>query len=344
MSRSFQERLARWLYEGVPVGRIKGIAISVHSVLILIILFQLLMPRGGSTGLILAEVAVMFAVLFGSVLLHELGHCWGAHLVGGRAESVLLWPLGGLATISGADRSPSDEFVVVILGPAVSLALAIVGTIAWWLIPGSLAAAGAVGWTATLAIYYLMWLNWMLFIFNMVVPLFPMDCARLVRSLCSMKYNPQKVTYNLCLSGFFVAGAMAALGVVTFFGFRQSVGEPGVIFLLIALFGVQCCRIEMKRIEYEYVYKTGEFGDRENRIGDIFNRLTTKLKAKRKAPARVRLLRRPAEIVEASASPEPSERQALLAELDEAVGKEDFMRAAEIRDKLKSLQTESQKS
>lgn len=47
-------------------------------------------------------------VLLATVLIHELGHCLAARSVGGRAEQILLWPLGGLAYIAH-DKGPKGE-------------------------------------------------------------------------------------------------------------------------------------------------------------------------------------------------------------------------------------------
>src|SRR5947208_1208916 len=38
--------------------------------------------------------------LFAIVLLHELGHALACRSVGGRAERVVLWPLGGVAYVA----------------------------------------------------------------------------------------------------------------------------------------------------------------------------------------------------------------------------------------------------
>ena len=37
------------------------------------------------------------SILFLSVLLHEFGHILGCRSVGGTANEILMWPLGGLA-------------------------------------------------------------------------------------------------------------------------------------------------------------------------------------------------------------------------------------------------------
>ncbi|CAE7253493.1 unnamed protein product [Symbiodinium pilosum] len=67
-----------------------------------------------------AEIAltccVSFAILFLTVLIHELGHCAGAKLVGGRVSRILLWPLGGLAFCSSGGGAKGD-LVVALAGP-----------------------------------------------------------------------------------------------------------------------------------------------------------------------------------------------------------------------------------
>lgn len=40
-------------------------------------------------------------VLLGTVLIHELGHALAARRVGGHADGILLWPLGGCGASAG---------------------------------------------------------------------------------------------------------------------------------------------------------------------------------------------------------------------------------------------------
>src|SRR5260370_2079061 len=83
----------------LPIGRLFGITIRVH------LLFPFV-----AAGLILRvaltkdtpqdawiDAAIVMALLFVSVVLHEFGHCFGARLVGGDAQDIPGWPLGGLA-------------------------------------------------------------------------------------------------------------------------------------------------------------------------------------------------------------------------------------------------------
>lgn len=66
---------------------------------------------------------VMALLLFGSVLLHELGHSLVARSQGIKVKSITLFFFGGMATIEEESKSPGQAFQVAIAGPAVSIAL-----------------------------------------------------------------------------------------------------------------------------------------------------------------------------------------------------------------------------
>ena len=59
-------------------------------------------------------------MLFMIVLLHELGHCFAARSVGGSADEILLWPLGGLAYVHHPHNAWAS-FITTAGGPAVNL-------------------------------------------------------------------------------------------------------------------------------------------------------------------------------------------------------------------------------
>jgi len=51
---------------------------------------------------------VLGPILLTTILIHEIGHSLAARCVGGKAEGILLWPLGGLAYIA-LNASPKGE-------------------------------------------------------------------------------------------------------------------------------------------------------------------------------------------------------------------------------------------
>jgi len=66
---------------------------------------------------------LMALLLFGSVILHELGHSLVARSQGIKVNSITLFVFGGVASIERESKSPGEAFQVAIAGPTVSLVL-----------------------------------------------------------------------------------------------------------------------------------------------------------------------------------------------------------------------------
>lgn len=326
----FREGFGRFMGYGLKLFKFRGIEVRAHATLLILFLWMVFQQRsseGLQVGVMtrLLAMCIEFGVLFGSVLLHEFGHCYGAELMGGRARSVLLWPLGGLATVEGAEESPYNEFVVTILGPAVSLALAAVGWIAYKLIPVKLATSGLVGFLVWDFVFMLWFFNWRLFLFNMCIPLFPMDCARIIRSSLSMWFPADRVTYYLMWVGALVGSFIA------FWGFFQG----DVFLVLIGVLGIQICFQSIQNLEYDTVYSDPFAG--AQRFADLRNALLAKIGLRRGPTAVIRQVR-PGR---GSRTPRPgvkmSERELLEMQLRRCVEDENFEEAARVRDRLRTL-------
>src|SRR5919198_4921721 len=115
------------------VGTIGGIAIRVHCTWIfavLLIAWSLALGyfpsssqgRGAGTDWLLAIIAAL--LLFGSVLVHELGHSLVARARGLRVEDITLFIFGGVSSIAQEAANAWDEFVVAVVGPLISAVLA----------------------------------------------------------------------------------------------------------------------------------------------------------------------------------------------------------------------------
>jgi Zn-dependent protease len=111
----------------IPVFRLFGIQVRVHIFFFVItiglFLRQLSLPQYNRVWW-LDMFVLSVVVLFGSVLLHEFGHCFGARYVGGEAREILIWPLGGLAFVEVPHRWKA-LFVMVAAGPAVNVLICI---------------------------------------------------------------------------------------------------------------------------------------------------------------------------------------------------------------------------
>jgi len=146
--------------------------------------------------------------LFGSVLLHELGHAVTAQRLGVRMRGITLFLFGGVAEMAEEPRTPKAEFLVAVAGPAVSVGLALAG--------GGAALLGrAAGWPAPVVavVGYLGLINGVLVAFNLI-PAFPLDGGRVLRSaLWAWKGSLRQATRISSAIGSAFGFALVAWGV-----------------------------------------------------------------------------------------------------------------------------------
>jgi len=111
----------------IPVFRAFGIQVRVHIFFFVItlglFLRQITLPQYQDVWW-LDIFLLTVVVLFGCVLLHEFGHCFGARHVGGEAREILIWPLGGLAMTDIPHRWKA-LFLTVAAGPAVNVLICV---------------------------------------------------------------------------------------------------------------------------------------------------------------------------------------------------------------------------
>lgn len=185
---------------GFRLGSLFGIDICIDTSL-LIVFFLIVYMLGGSvfpgwhpdwgtatTWLTALAAGVLF---FASLLAHELAHSLVSRHFGIEVRRITLFLLGGMAEMEDEPREPRAEFLVAIVGPATSLVLgalfSLAGThmaepgFAERLAEDQAAALATLSPLATL----LLWLgpvNIVLGLFNMV-PGFPLDGGRVFRAL-----------------------------------------------------------------------------------------------------------------------------------------------------------------
>jgi len=198
----------------ISLGRIFGIPIGVDYSWFLI--FALL-TWSLATGYYPAEFgnwpaaqywivgAVTVILLFGSVLLHELGHSWVALRYKIPVRNITLFLFGGIAQIGAEPPSAISEFWIAIAGPVVSLALALLFTVLKPLFSA---------FTPLLALTeYLAYINGALALFNLI-PGFPLDGGRVFRAIIwGITHNLRRATIIAANLGRFVAFLFILAGV-----------------------------------------------------------------------------------------------------------------------------------
>ena len=178
------------------LGRILGINVSLHWSLLLLIAFA-----GLTSG-----TAALTAAVFGCVLLHEFGHSLAARQFGIQTDSIVLLPIGGIATLERMPRKPAQELWIAVAGPLVNVVMAIALFFALPFI-GTVSPA-SVNWFE-----YLIAANVFLVLFNML-PAFPMDGGRVLRSVLAMNMSYVDATQIAAKVGRFMAFVLGGLGLM----------------------------------------------------------------------------------------------------------------------------------
>jgi Zn-dependent protease len=149
--------------------------------------------------------AVTTIMLFGSVVLHELGHSMVALRYKIPVNSITLYIFGGIAQFGSEPPSAIAEFWIAIAGPAVSFGLAIVF---------QLLQSIFTGFAPLLALAkYLAYINGTLALFNLI-PGFPLDGGRVFRAIVwGASHNLRKATLIAAGLGRAIAYAFILYGV-----------------------------------------------------------------------------------------------------------------------------------
>lgn len=109
----------------IPLGQLFGITVRVHiffPFFALAVVMRVAFDDKNYPPGLWVDAAALMGLLFASVLLHEFGHCFAARWMDGDAHEILMWPLGGLASIE-VPHSPKANFLAAAGGPAVNLLL-----------------------------------------------------------------------------------------------------------------------------------------------------------------------------------------------------------------------------
>jgi Zn-dependent protease len=167
------------MQSGWRVGSILGIPLYLDTswfIIVLLVTFvygsnPLWQERWGDVAWVIG--LAMALLLFSSVLLHELGHSLIAKSQGIQVNSITLFLFGGIAAIDQESKTPGQAFQVAIAGPAVSLGLYVLLTLAVSLV--ALPEAVAVLFTNVAQI------NLVLTVFNLI-PGLPLDGGQVLKA------------------------------------------------------------------------------------------------------------------------------------------------------------------
>ncbi len=145
-----------------------------------------------------------YLALFFIILLHEFGHALACRQVGGTANQIVLWPLGGVAYVSPPPR-PGATLWSIAAGPLVNVVLA--PPLTFLVVLGSTGGADSMP-NAYAFVRAICFVNYGLLIFNLL-PVYPLDGGQIVRALLWFAIGRARSLMVATVIGFIGVAALA---------------------------------------------------------------------------------------------------------------------------------------
>lgn len=248
-SSSPLHRLLAVLMRTFAVGTFFGVHVRMYwtAAILMPLLFLRWVPAA-TFGERLLYTAIEFFGLFTIVWTHEMGHILAGERHGIRTDLITLSPLGGVAHMGAPAKSPREEILVSLAGPAVHLLWLAIAAPLWWLLPERLVDLD--GWLLCpiqFTLWYLVTVNTGLLLFNLL-PFFPLDGGRVLRALLALRVHANRATMWATSVG--IAGAIV-------FGVMSLVdpGLSGSISFVLALSCLMACLNERRVAQHVRIYE-----------------------------------------------------------------------------------------
>jgi len=209
----------------IRLFRIAGIEVFLHWSWFIIAVYEVQIWRSIFSSPVWA--ALLYIGLFALVTMHEFGHALACRQVGGRADRIVLWPLGGIAFVNPPQRAGAMLWSIA-AGPLVNVLLLPILTYAKHV-------AARAGWVETnldayLVVVWLWRINLGLLFFNLL-PIYPLDGGQILRSVLWFPLGQIRSLFVATGLGFVGGGALALyalsqqsiwIGIMSFFLLSQA--------------------------------------------------------------------------------------------------------------------------
>jgi Zn-dependent protease/CBS domain-containing protein len=181
----------------IHAGRIFGVEIRIHLSFLLLLVFVWAMEQHARNSISSWRGVALLAIVFGSVVLHELGHALVGKHSGVPPKGIVLLPIGGVTIFDEAQPEiPANwkrDARIAAAGPIVNFLIAGMAAVVLRVaIPYDHLWADPYVTSLNLP-HCLVWANLWLGIFNLL-PAYPMDGGRVLRALFSRTMDPVGAT------------------------------------------------------------------------------------------------------------------------------------------------------
>ena len=243
----------------IPIGRLFGIEIRIHWTFAFLLAFLLFTEVATQDATAALRVLGLFAIVFGSVVLHELGHALVARGLGIPAKGIILLPIGGITILDEAHAIPDPvndwnrDIRIAAAGPLVNLFIAgLSAVVLLAAMPGlSLTARPLLHSSALLR--SIVWANLYLGLFNLL-PAYPMDGGRVLRAFFSRRVDLVRATHRAVRIGHVFSILMIMVGMLL--SSRTETRWDGYWLMMIGFFLFAGAQLEERSAVFQSVLQS----------------------------------------------------------------------------------------
>jgi Zn-dependent protease/CBS domain-containing protein len=243
----------------IPVGRLFGIEIRIHLTFAFLLVFLFFTEAATQDATAALRVLGLVGILFGSVILHELGHALVARGSGIPAKGIILLPIGGITIVDDAQAIPDPinawkrDIRVAIAGPLVNLFIAgLSALVLLAAIPGFSLAAKPLFHPSGL-LRSIVWANLYLGLFNLL-PAYPMDGGRVLRAFFSRRVDMIQATQRAVRIGNVFSILMIMVGMLL--SSRPEARWDGYWLMMIGFFLFAGAQLEERSAVFQSVLQS----------------------------------------------------------------------------------------
>jgi Zn-dependent protease/CBS domain-containing protein len=248
----------------IPAGRIFGIELRIHLTFVFLLFFVVLTESASHNTVSPARSLGLVGMIFGCVVLHELGHALAGRQAGIPIKAVVLLPIGGITLLdetqqaieSGAQTWKRD-IRIALAGPTANLLIAMIAAAVL------LEVAPQIQLWAHPYVYSgnlprsLVWANIWLAAFNLL-PAYPMDGGRVLRAVFSRRMDPVRATRRAVSIGNSLATVLILAGMLQY---MQWNNPDGAWLSLIGFFLLIAAQLEERSVVFQSVLETVRLED-----------------------------------------------------------------------------------
>ena len=242
----------------IRVGRVFGIELRIHLTFLFLVAFVWLTESAPHHPADPQRVLALVGLIFGCVLLHELGHALVSTRAGIRPKAIILLPIGGVTLLDETRpqrpqaKTWKQEILIALAGPLMNLLAAfIAAAILLAVAPGIQLWAKPYVHSNNLA-RSLVWCNVWLAVFNLL-PAYPMDGGRVLRALFSRRMDPVRATRRAVSIGQAMATVFMLAGMLQY---MEAHSPSGTWLTVIGFFLFIAAQLEERSAVFQSVLES----------------------------------------------------------------------------------------